>query len=130
MITFRTLRAIVVVPAVALAGCNNPFEGYSCTSQFVYGIAAYVEDSLTGAKAASGATLEVHDGSFTESSTWPAGRPDLDAFPLTAAGERSGTYTATVTKSGYAKWTKNSIKVSADKCHVKTVTITARLVKN
>lgn len=130
MKTSRPFGIVVVLTTVAFAGCKNTFEGYACTDQFVYGIAGHVEDSLTGAKIASGATLQVTDGSFTESATWPSSRPDLDAFPLMAAGERSGTYTATVTKSGYATWTKTNIKVTADKCHVQTVSITARLVKN
>ena len=50
-----------------------------------------------------------------------------DSLALSAAHERPGTYTVTVSKPGYRDFTQSNIVVGADVCHVITVQITARL---
>lgn len=87
----------------------------------------FVKDSVTNAGIASGASLVVSEGIFKDSFAWPAGRQDLNDFPLAAAGERAGTYQVTVSKPGYATWVQSNVRVTRNVCHVNTVTLTALL---
>jgi hypothetical protein len=113
----------ILIGAVACSGSTSPV----CTQEFRPGIAVYVNDSLTNAGIASGASLVVREGTYKDSVAAPNGRPDLDNSPLFAAGERAGTYQVTVTKTGYAGWVKSNVRVTANECHVNTVTLTALL---
>jgi hypothetical protein len=113
----------VLIGAVACSGSTSPV----CTQEFRPGIAVYVNDSVTHAGIASGASLVVRDGSYKDSVAAPDGRPDLNTSPLFAAGERAGTYQVEVTKTGYAVWMKSDVRVTANECHVNTVTLTALL---
>ncbi len=125
MKSFLTLAIV----ALALSGCSrSSATGPLCTAEFRYGLAVYVNDSLTNTPAASGASLVVRDGTFKDSVAWPAGRPDLNTAPLASAGERAGTYQVTVTKPGNLPWTMNDVRVTANQCHVNQVKLTARLV--
>ena len=109
------------------AACSNPFDKGVCTLEFRYGLVVYVQDSVTGAAAASGATLLAREAGFEDSFTNPAGGSDADARPLLSAGERAGTYQLTVTKAGYAPWTRNNVTVTENACHVNQTELTARL---
>lgn len=122
-VNVRLLSGIVLVGAA----CSNPYEQAICTDDFRYGLLVYAQDSVTGAAIASGATLVARDGDFEDTFTHPAGRPDLDARPLVSAGERAGTYQVTVTKPGYAPWTRNNVTVTRNVCHVDRTELTARL---
>jgi hypothetical protein len=117
------LTAIVMIGA----SCANPVEDVVCTADFRYGLLVYVQDSVTGAALASGATLVAREADFEDSFTHPAGRPDLDAYPLVSAGERAGTYQVTVTKPGYAPWMRSNVTVTSNACHVNRTELTARL---
>jgi hypothetical protein len=116
---------------LVLASCGDPIFGHRdtivCTQQYAYGIAVYVKDSLTGAWAGSGATLVNRDAQYADSSTVPLNRADLDSLPLLGAGERAGVYLVTVRKAGYVDWVRRDVRVSANECHVISVTLTARL---
>ena len=112
----------ILVGAVACAGSTSPV----CTQEFRPGLVVYVKDSVTKAGAASGASLVVREGSYKDSVAAPT-TPDQDNFPLSAAGERSGTYQVTVSKTGYAVWQQNNVRVTSNVCHVNTVTLTALL---
>lgn len=111
---------------IGLAACSASTAPV-CTQEFRPGLAVYVNDSLTKAGSASGASLVVRDGNYKDSVAAPGARPDLNTFPLFAAGERAGTYQVTVTKTGYAAWVKSDVRVTANQCHVNTVTLTALL---
>ena len=113
----------ILIGAAACSGSTSPV----CTTEFRPGITVYVNDSLTNAGIASGASLVVRDGSYKDSVAAPDGRPDLNSSPLFAAGERAGVYQVEVTKTGYAGWVKSDVEVTANQCHVNTVTLTARL---
>ena len=113
----------ILIGAVACSGSTSPV----CTQEFRPGIAVYVNDSSTNAGIASGASLVVREGTYKDSIAAPNARPDLDNSPLFAAGERAGTYQVTVTKTGYAGWVKSNVRVTANECHVNTVTLTALL---
>jgi hypothetical protein len=113
----------ILIGAVACAGSTSPV----CTQEFRPGVVVYVKDSLTKAGVASGASLVVREGSYKDSVAAMNSSPDQDNFPLSAAGERSGTYQVTVLKPGYATWLQSNVRVTSNVCHVNTVTLTALL---
>ena len=113
----------ILIAAVACSGSTSPV----CTQEFRPGLVVYVKDSLTRAGVASGASLVVREGSYKDSVAAPNFTPDLDNSPLSAAGERSGTYQVTVLKPGYATWLQSNVRVTSNVCHVNTVTLTALL---
>jgi hypothetical protein len=47
--------------------------------------------------------------------------------PYGLAYERAGTYTVTVEQQGYRPWSRSGVRVTKDECHVRGVSITARL---
>ena len=109
------------------AACGNPIEQRVCTADFRYGLMVYVQDSVTGASVASGATLVARESDFEDTFTYPDGRPDLNTQPLLSAGERAGTYQVTVTKAGYAPWARSNVTITSNVCHVNQTELTARL---
>jgi hypothetical protein len=113
----------ILLGVVACSGSTSPV----CTANIVPGLAVYVKDSITNESVASGASLVAREGSYKDSVAVPAASPDLDASPLYAASERPGTYAVTVTKTGYAAWTKSDVRVTKNICHVNTVTLIALL---
>lgn len=119
---------MLATAVLALSACDIVESGGPiCTGQFVSGLQVSVQDSVTGAPVASGATLTTADGSYRDTVSVPAHRPDLDGHVLLAAGERPGTYDVTVSKTGYLDWQRSNVVVTADECHVIPVEITARL---
>ena len=101
-----------------------------CTQEARPGLSVYVRNSATSAGIASGASVVVHDGLYKDSVAFTANSADLDNFPISAAVERAGTYQVTVTKTGFAPWTQSDVRVTANRCHVNTVTLTALLQAN
>lgn len=124
----RSSAAVLGAGFLALASCDVLDSGGPiCTGEFVSGIHVAVQDSLTGVAAASGATLIAIDGSYADTASIPAQRPDLDSRPLLAAGEREGTYDLTVRKAGFLDWHRANVVVTRNQCHVNPVEMTARL---
>lgn len=95
----------------------------ACTAIAVAGVQAVVRDSASGVRAASGARLVVRDGTYADSTSVPANRPDLDQFALAAAYERAGTYSVTVQKAGYRTWARDGVRVTKGECHVITAVL-------
>jgi hypothetical protein len=116
---------------IALAGCRNPvWPGDKiCTTEFRFGLSVQVKDSVSGAWAASGAQLVLRDGAYADSASYPPNRSDLDALSLNGAGERAGTYEVTVRKAGFMTWQRQAVRVTANECHVNSVSLTAMLTK-
>ena len=112
---------ILTLTALLFTGvaCSDPTV---CTLSFDYGIIVRVEDSLSGASAAFGARLVLRDGAYVDSTA-----VSFDGLHLSGAGERAGSYTVTVQKPTYHDWTRTNVRVTADECHVKAVSLTARL---
>ena len=50
-----------------------------------------------------------------------------DNSMLIGAPERAGTYIVTVARSGYHTWIQTDVVVTADECHVQTVSLRAEL---
>ena len=98
-----------------------------CTAEYRFGLGVQVQDSISGQLITSGARLIVRDGAFVDTVQAPVNRPDVDSLPIPAVGERPGVYTLTVQKPGYREWRKSGVRVTADRCHVQPVGVTARL---
>ena len=98
----RYVFGLLALPATACDLLDSP--PVICTSSFLMGLHVSVQDSLTGAPAASGAMLIARDGAYSDTATVPFGNEDPDRGMLMAAGERPGTYIVTVRKDGYLTW--------------------------
>ena len=71
---------------------------------------------------AAGATMTLSEGDYLESTIGIE-----DNSVLFGAPEREGTYTVSVARSGYHTWVRSNMVVTADECHVQTVSLTAEL---
>lgn len=129
MLNPRSLRrALLPLAALAVGACDVlDSPDVICTANFVFGLVVTVQDSASGAPSASGAQLIAQEGAYADTAGFPPNRPDLDTLPLVGAGERPGTYTVTVRKSGFHDWVRSGLVVTADECHVHPVQLTARL---
>ena len=115
------LHATVLVFA-ALTGCeDNP--QYACTDEWVYGLRVEVRDAVTGAPAAAGALIVARDGSYADT------LQIADSLLAFGAGERGGTYSLTITKTGYRTWQSSDIRVTRNECHVNPVIVQVELMK-
>ena len=114
----RTSSLSVLALPLLWACSNLPVM---CTDVALPAIVVDVQDSITGANLVVGTRGVVQDGAFVDSLHLysPSG--------LQAASERAGTYALTVAHVGYADWSRSSIRVRRDACHVQTVTVQARL---
>ena len=108
-----------------LSACSSPYD-VACTDVATPGINILVRDSVSGNFAANGASATAVDGAYSDTNSFSEayGRPE---FPLALAYEREGTYAVTVSKTGYKAWTVSGVRVTRDRCHVRTVTLNARL---
>ena len=100
-----------------------------CTSDFRYGLNVTVTDSLTGSPP-NEAVLIARSGSFIDSvgpmhPALPGNGPQI--LVLSAAGEREGVYSVAVRSTGYLTWTRSGVVVTEDECHVRPVSLNARL---
>lgn len=119
--------------ALLLTSACGILEPHDCTTEFRFGLAVAVRDSVTGVPIASGARLETRkNGVVIDSGTaypnaFPPNQPVFDAQELLGAGERAGRYLVTVRKAGYRDWVRSDVVVGEDECHVRPVRLTARL---
>ncbi len=107
-----------------VAGCES---SVTCVSIPVPAVRVVVNDSASGAPAASGARLVVRDGTYADSTAFPAGHPEVDSMPLYGAENRPGIYEVTVRKAGYRDWLRSGVKVTQGQCYVNTARLTALL---
>jgi len=126
----RLTPLIGTIAPFLLAGCGV-FEddGTSCTADHRAGILIYVVDNVTGNPVSCGAMATITADGYAEDVGNPfAGSPSCDdSIPLAGAGERPGTYTVTVARTGYYNQTTTGVVVTAGVCHVNTVTVEARM---
>ena len=111
---------------IATAACRNPHEtNFACTDEARPAIVITVLDSASGMAAGKDARIVAKAGTFVDSvpGMWTASSDG----PFALAHEHAGTYTLTVSKTGFLDWTRSGIVVTADQCHVKTVQVTAKL---
>ena len=110
----------------AVAGCGVTETETVCTLEARAGVNVVVTDSATGAPIASGFTMVVQDGAYRDSTTVPPGAP-IGANSAGSAWEREGVYSVSVSADGYKMWNKAGVRVEGGKCHVKAVSLAARL---
>jgi hypothetical protein len=115
---------LLTLGVALFSGCGILAD--ECTLEFRYGVVLSVADSTTGLPViADSVSVTATDGEYLEqlrlSSEW--------AFRGGAglAGERAGTYGVVVSADGYRSWATAGVVVDEDKCHVHTVSMTARL---
>ena len=127
----RLLCASACAGAVALGACDRASAPTACTPNLEFGLRVTVVDALTNAPPAS-ATLIARTAMATDSvgpvSPFQPVSPGV-VLVLSAALEREGTYDLTVRSPGYRDWVRTGVRVEmeANSCHVRTVSITARL---
>ncbi len=118
------LRAALAAAALALAAgaCKSDTPTF-CTESAPPAVTVTALDSVTGAMINAGTSLIIRDGAFVDSVVGAPG-----PLQTIAAGvERPGRYQVTVRRPGYAVWRRENVRVTADRCHVRTVHFDARL---
>ena len=118
--------------AVAVVACRTPETppglsgphggGSICTREARAGLTVEVVDSVSGASAADGAKVLAVSPAVRDSAIGSSA-----SSSVSLAYERAGTYTVTVTRSGYHAWSRSNVVVNADQCHVIPVRLVARL---
>lgn len=104
----RPLFRLLPVPALLLAaGCGTDGPNAACTAIRSIAIEVNVTDSVTGLARADSATGLVQSGSYSDSLL-----PFGGTTNLLFAGDRLGTYTVTVSRPGYAAWSRTGIAVT------------------
>jgi hypothetical protein len=96
----------------ATVACDS--ESSVCAPVLGAAVTAEIRDSVTNLPLAWGGTvLEIRDGSYVEQ-TPPAAA--FDSLTLYAGFGRPGTYTVTVTRPGYAEWTRANVVARKGEC--------------
>jgi len=86
---------------------------------------AVVDSATDGSVSADTVYISVEEGSYREA----VNASDQEAARGVAfVPEREGTYNVAVLALGYLYWEVDGIRVAADECHVRPVSLTARLV--
>jgi hypothetical protein len=123
-----TAAVLLAVALFSIVSCeDDPADPVVCTTEFVYGLEIVLLDSETGGPTGLGTIAVITDGDYEERALCE------DRGPLgvaaVAAGERAGNYDITIDAEGYQVWTRENVRVTADKCHVRTVRVTAELIR-
>lgn len=115
-------RATLGIFCCLLAGSCDTAEPVLCTLEARPGIEIEVRDAFTGEAAAAGAVGIATENAFADT---------LRGVPLVLTGlyERAGTYEVLITKAGYNAWRVSGVKIERDECHVMTVRLKARLLR-
>ena len=105
-----------------LAGCDGSTDPIMCTRELRFGIQMEVINAESRNPSAAGATMTLNEDTYFESIVGIE-----DNSMLVGAPERAGTYIVTVARSGYHTWVQTDVVVTADECHVQTVSLIAEL---
>ena len=115
----RSSHFLLLGLALLTNACRSPLV--ACNLNLVYGLIIVVTDSSSGAPLGGVETIvEVRDGAYVDTLP-PFGNE------YSGAGERPGTYSVKVQRSGYRVWQSSGIRVREDDCHVIPVRVSARL---
>ena len=119
----RRLKLLSVAPLV-LGACEFPFALGGCDTYASPGLQLSVVDASTGSAlaGAAGARAIARDGTFADTV------PILESM-VHFVYERAGTYDVIVEYPGFVTWSRSTVVVDEDRCHVKLTRITARLVR-
>lgn len=105
---------------------SNNDDPIVCTDQYVYGLTIIVLDATTGNPIFQDVEVKAVDGAYQEILQLV---PGLE-YTFVGAGERTGTYTITVTKEGFQTYTSVPITLTSDACHVIPQSLTVHLQSN
>lgn len=122
----------VTLLALGATACTNTAldPRFACTLVAVPGLAVTVMDSLTGKpKVFTGLWARARDGVYADSLGVDLGDVVKGSVTISLAYEHKGTFNVAVHADGYQLWTATGVVVTADECHVQTVSLTARLVQ-
>ena len=133
MTKIAAISALLI--ASMTAGCilPAPFEPGQrngptlCTTDYRPGIVVAIYDADTGEPAANQVVGYATDGAYADTLMPHGFTGDGKAVSLQGAHERPGTYSVLLKKSGYTDWLIEGVFVEAGECHVKTVSLEARL---
>ncbi|MGL1956807.1 MAG: hypothetical protein OCD00_05760 [Colwellia sp.] len=123
---------LIIICTIALAGCNSSNDDSSdvaCTEEYVPAITIEVKDKDTGDFIGCGATVIIEDTGFSEEIVSEMSGSCDNSSLFQGAYERDGIYDVHISKEGYLDWSKYSISVTSNVCHVNTVHIVAELEK-
>ncbi len=125
----RAVKILALAATFATISCEEPLT-VECLSVPVAGLLVAVVDSITLSPPAE-ATLVARSPAFIDSigpvEPSRVTTTQRDTLVLYAAVDRPGTYSVQVRSPGYSEWLRTTVAVTADACHVRTVTLTARL---
>jgi hypothetical protein len=117
-------KALFALAALlAPAACERASELGPCSlPYFPPSISVTVQDSVTGANVAPGASVVARSGGYVDSVMVQPG-----AIGTSMGEGRIGIFAVTVRQSGYLTWTTTGVKVEGAECGARTVDLTARL---
>jgi hypothetical protein len=118
----RCPTLLLLTTTLASGSCNLP-GNVACTLEARAAISVDVRDSVTNAAVGRGSTIIARDGLYADT----AEITSVFDGPYGLAHERPGTYAVTVEQQGYRPWSRSGLRVTKDECHVRGVSITARL---
>lgn|SRR5688572_3770758 len=122
----RLFLALPIALALALAATASSCGGV-CTLIALPGVTVTVVDSATNAPVEGDVIVVATHGPYADTAVVP---PLLNGTRTAfLAEERAGFYRVEVRAPGYATWTSPLLHVVQEDCHVRTVAVTARLVK-
>ena len=118
-------RLVPVAVTFTAAGCSagGILDGNVCTLEARASITVDVRDSASNAIVGRGSTIIARDGAVSDTADTRIDGPFALFF------ERAGTYTVSVTQTGYQPWSRTGVQVTKGSCHVNGVALTARLQK-
>ena len=119
----RSKVATLLVFACTLASSACKLVPGACTTEAAPAVSVTVRDSATNALVGRGARIIARDGEFADTADFSN---EYDG-PYGLAHERTGSYDVTVDQQGYRVWSRAGVNVTRGECHVRTVSITARL---
>ncbi len=108
----RALFLAAMSAGLSIGDCITIIPGpVACTQEYVYGLSVTVLNE-EGGQSITGATLTLREGSYTE--VMEEGSPGV----YIGAGERAGSYTLTIEKTGFEDRAIGNLVVTANECHV------------
>ena len=121
------LHFVLLAGGLLGVGCSavDPTDITVCTQEARAGITVDVRDAVTNAQVGRGSIVVAREGAVADTAT----DTPLGNGPYSLVFERAGTYTVSVTQSGYQPWTQSGVVVTKGTCHVNGVAVTARLQK-
>jgi hypothetical protein len=119
------VRATCALVALGCSAANAVTDGTVCTLEARAGITVDVRDSISNTLVGRGSRIIAREGAVADTSHETL----FGDGPYGLVYERAGTYTLSVTQTGFQPWTMTGVQVTKGSCHVNGVAVTARLQK-